>query len=101
MRHTRTRPGDMYISTTVVVMTELVKTLVCLFLAYKDEGYDLKKWLNHLHANIIQVEGAYVRSQVMQTLKHWNEILVITINKSLSLLHNINHAVLQNLLHFI
>jgi len=54
MRHTRTRSGDMYISTTVVVMTELVKTLVCLFLVYKDEGYDLKKWLNHLHANIIQ-----------------------------------------------
>merc|ERR1719187_1728182 len=54
MRHTRTRQGDMYISTTVVIMTELVKTLVCLFLVFKDEGYSVRGWLNHLHANIIQ-----------------------------------------------
>ena len=55
MRHTRTRSGDMYVSTTVVVMTELVKTLVCLFLVYKDEGYSVRGWLNHLHKNIVQV----------------------------------------------
>merc|ERR1719431_7518 len=54
MRHTRTRQGDMYISTTVVIMTELVKTLVCLFLVFKDEGYSVKGWLDHLHQNIIQ-----------------------------------------------
>jgi len=54
MRHTRTRSGDMYVSTTVVVMTELVKTLVCLFLVYKDEGYSVRGWLNHLHRNIVQ-----------------------------------------------
>ena len=36
-------------------MTELVKTLVCLFLVFKDEGYSVKGWLDHLHQNIIQV----------------------------------------------
>ena len=55
MRHTRTRSGDMYISTTVVVMTELVKTLVCLFLVFKDEAYSVRGWLRHLHENIVQV----------------------------------------------
>jgi len=54
MRHTRTRSGDMYISTTAVVMTELVKTLVCLFLVYRDEGYSVRGWLDHLHKNIVQ-----------------------------------------------
>jgi len=54
MRHTRTRSGDMYISTTVVVMTELVKTLVCLFLVFKDEAYSVRGWLRHLHENIVQ-----------------------------------------------
>ena len=58
MNHTRRRSGDMYISTTVVVMTELVKTLVCLFLVFKDEAYSVRGWLRHLHENIVRVISA-------------------------------------------
>jgi len=54
MRHTRTRSGDMYVPTTVVVMTELVKTFICLVLVLKDEGWCVTKWIDHLNVNIIQ-----------------------------------------------
>jgi UDP-sugar transporter A1/2/3 len=54
MRHTRTKDGDMYIATTAVVMTELVKTVVCLFMVLRDEG-SVGNCLRHLNDNIIQV----------------------------------------------
>ena len=35
MRYSRTRPGDLFLTTTTVLMAECVKFLTCLFLVYR------------------------------------------------------------------
>ncbi|KAG7204905.1 hypothetical protein KM043_005300 [Ampulex compressa] len=52
MRYARTRPGDMFLSSTAVVMAEVVKLLTCLILVYAEEGTFLK-FYNVLRTTII------------------------------------------------
>lgn len=40
MRYARTRPGDMFISTTAVFLAELVKLFTCLGLVWNSEDRD-------------------------------------------------------------
>ncbi|XP_023330704.1 UDP-N-acetylglucosamine transporter [Eurytemora carolleeae] len=54
MRYARTRPGDMFISTTAVAMSELVKLFACLLLVWNDEGKSLKNWWGALDSTIIK-----------------------------------------------
>jgi UDP-sugar transporter A1/2/3 len=54
MRYARTRPGDMFISTTAVVMSELVKLFACLLLVWNGEGRSLKNWWRALDSTIIK-----------------------------------------------
>jgi len=61
MRYARTRPGDMFISTTAVLMAELVKLIACLGLVWNAEGRSLNKWWRALDNTIIK--------QPMDTLK--------------------------------
>ena len=61
MRYARTRPGDMFISTTAVFMAELVKLVTCLGLVWNSEDRSLSKWWTALDNNIIK--------QPMDTLK--------------------------------
>ena len=61
MRYARTRPGDMFISTTAVFMAELVKLITCLGLVWNDEDRSLSKWWACLDKTIIK--------QPMDTLK--------------------------------
>jgi UDP-sugar transporter A1/2/3 len=53
MRYARTRPGDMFVSSTAVVMSEAVKLLTCLVLIYQEEG-NIEKTLAALHNTIIK-----------------------------------------------
>ena len=61
MRYARTRPGDMFISTTAVVMAETLKFFTCLLLVFNDEDRSVKKWWNSLYSTIVL--------QPMDTLK--------------------------------
>ncbi|XP_014247048.1 UDP-galactose/UDP-N-acetylglucosamine transporter srf-3 [Cimex lectularius] len=54
MRYARTRVGPMFISSTAVVMSELVKLLTCLFLVYKENHFCSKKWSSSLYSTVIQ-----------------------------------------------
>ncbi|GLH12923.1 UDP-galactose transporter senju [Gryllus bimaculatus] len=53
MRYARTRSGDMFMSSTAVVMAEFVKLFSCIGLVYKEEG-SWKKCAKALHSTIIQ-----------------------------------------------
>ena len=57
----RTRPGDMFISTTAVFCAELVKLITCLGLVWNDEDRSVGKWWSALDRTIIK--------QPMDTLK--------------------------------
>jgi len=54
MRYARTRPGDMFISTTAVFLAELVKLVTCLGLVWNSEERDFGRWWNSLHSTIIK-----------------------------------------------
>jgi len=54
MRYARTRPGDMFISTTAVFMAELVKLVTCLGLVWNSEDKSLSKWWAALDNTIIK-----------------------------------------------
>jgi len=48
MRYARTRPGDMFYSTTAVVMAEICKTTGCLIIIFFEEG-GCRGLLRHLN----------------------------------------------------
>lgn len=54
MRYVRVRPGDMFVSTTAVVMSESIKCLTCLLIIFHEEGYSLIQWWSHLCQNIFR-----------------------------------------------
>nr|CAD7605170.1 unnamed protein product [Timema genevievae] len=60
MRYARTRTGDMFLSSTAVLMSEVVKLGTCLVLVYLEEG-NFNLFVNSLHNTIIK--------QPMDTLK--------------------------------
>ncbi|XP_032680706.1 UDP-galactose translocator isoform X2 [Odontomachus brunneus] len=60
MRYSRTRAGDMFLSSTAVVMAEVVKLCTCLVLVLIEEG-SVKKFYKSLHVTIVK--------QPMDTLK--------------------------------
>ncbi|KAL2714213.1 UDP-galactose translocator [Vespula squamosa] len=53
MRYARTRSGDLFLSSTAVVMSEFLKLLTCLVLVYIEEG-ELLKFYNALKQTIIK-----------------------------------------------
>lgn len=54
MRYVRVRPGDMFVSTTAVVMSESVKLLTCLLIIFYERGFNVLQWWTHLSENIFQ-----------------------------------------------
>jgi len=54
MRYARTRPGDMFISTTAVFLAEVVKLVTCLGLVWNAEERSVKKWWEALHSTIVK-----------------------------------------------
>lgn len=53
MRYVRTRPGDMFMSTTAVIMSEVLKFLACFVIIFYKEG-SVRAFLAHLEENIIK-----------------------------------------------
>ncbi|XP_017147832.1 UDP-N-acetylglucosamine transporter [Drosophila miranda] len=53
MRYARTRPGDIFLSSTAVLMAEFAKLITCLFLVFNEEGKDAQKFVRSLHRTII------------------------------------------------
>lgn len=51
MRHARTRPGEMFLASSAVVMADAVKLLASLLLVYKQEG-SVRQWLASLHTHV-------------------------------------------------
>lgn len=54
MRYSRTRPGDIFLSSTAVLMSEVVKLLTCLFLVFNEEGKQVDVFIQALHRTIVQ-----------------------------------------------
>ncbi|GAB0099405.1 UDP-N-acetylglucosamine transporter [Sergentomyia squamirostris] len=54
MRYSRTRDGDLFLSSTAVVMSEVVKLLTCLVLVFLEEGKDLTRFKGALHRTIVK-----------------------------------------------
>merc|ERR1719308_297013 len=54
MRFARTRPGDMFISTTAVFLAEVVKLMTCLGLVWNAEDRSLSQWWGALDKTIIK-----------------------------------------------
>lgn len=75
MRYARTRPGDMFIASTAVVMAELVKLTVCLALVYRVESISWKHFVSILNTTIVK--------QPMDTLKVCIPSLVYLIQNNL------------------
>lgn len=61
MRYARTRPGDMFLSSTAVVMAEVVKLATSLVLVFLEEGKSMLRLKATLHNTIVK--------QPMDTLK--------------------------------
>ncbi|EZA59073.1 UDP-galactose/UDP-N-acetylglucosamine transporter srf-3 [Ooceraea biroi] len=53
MRYSRTRAGDMFLSSTAVVMAEVVKLFTCLVLVFVEEG-GFEKFYRTLHTTIVK-----------------------------------------------
>ena len=49
MRYSRTRPGDLYISTTAVVMAEATKLTFCLAVTFCEHHCNIFSWLQYLN----------------------------------------------------
>jgi len=64
MRYVRTRPGDMFASTTAVVMTEVFKVVACLVIIWLEEGMSVRGCCSHLNENIVQQPLDCVRVSV-------------------------------------
>ncbi|CAD7091768.1 unnamed protein product [Hermetia illucens] len=54
MRYSRTRAGDIFISSTAVLMSESVKFVTCLFLVFNEEGKRLENLIFTLRRTIIE-----------------------------------------------
>ncbi|XP_050537952.1 UDP-N-acetylglucosamine transporter [Daktulosphaira vitifoliae] len=75
MRYARTRPGDMFFSSTAVVMAEIVKLFVCFGLVYKTESLSWKHFISQIDKTIVK--------QPMDTLKVCIPSLVYLIQNNL------------------
>lgn len=53
MRYARTRPGDIFLSSTAVLMAEFAKLITCLVLVFNEEGKDAQRFVRSLHKTII------------------------------------------------
>lgn len=53
MRYARTRSGEMFLSSTAVVMSELVKLITCLCIVFIEEG-NFKKFIHTLDTTIVK-----------------------------------------------
>ncbi|XP_059615009.1 UDP-N-acetylglucosamine transporter isoform X1 [Phlebotomus argentipes] len=54
MRYSRTRAGDLFLSSTAVVMSEVVKLFTCLVLVFLEEGKEFSKFQAALHRTIVK-----------------------------------------------
>ncbi|XP_044728390.1 UDP-N-acetylglucosamine transporter isoform X2 [Chrysoperla carnea] len=54
MRYARTRSGDLFISSTAVLMSELCKLVTCLVVVYFEEGKTFQGFIRALHATIVK-----------------------------------------------
>ena len=52
MRYSRLVKGDMYITTTAVVFSEMAKLLICLTILLVQQG-SIRKWASHLHEGLL------------------------------------------------
>ena len=64
MRYVRVRPGDMFVSSTAVVMSEVLKVSACLLIIWFEQGRTIRAWLAHLNENILQQKADCVRVSV-------------------------------------
>jgi UDP-sugar transporter A1/2/3 len=56
MRYVRTRGGEMFMATSAVVMSEVLKFTSSLLIIFYQQG-SVRRWLHHLHENIILQPG--------------------------------------------
>merc|ERR1711976_765412 len=75
MRYVRVRPGDLFMSTTAVIVAEFCKFTFCLGLIFYQEGMSFRGFSNHLHENIF--------SQPMDCLKISVPSIVYTLQNNL------------------
>lgn len=54
MRYVRTKPGDMFLSSTAVLMSEVVKLAICIFVVFTEENHSVQKTINKLYLFIVK-----------------------------------------------
>ncbi|KAK6619799.1 hypothetical protein RUM43_012144 [Polyplax serrata] len=54
MRYVRTKPGDMFLSSTAVLMSEIVKLVICIFVVFTEESHSLKRTIEKLNLFIVK-----------------------------------------------
>ena len=74
IRYSRTLPGDMYIATTAVVLSEVFKVLACLLIILAEKR-NVRDWLEVLYSTII--------GQPWDTLKLSVPALIYTVQNNL------------------
>ncbi|ELT99550.1 hypothetical protein CAPTEDRAFT_197628 [Capitella teleta] len=75
MRYVRVRPGDLFLSTTAVILAEFCKFSFCLSLIFYQENFSIRSFARHLHENII--------AQPMDCLKISVPSIVYTLQNNL------------------
>ena len=75
MRYARTRPGDMFISTTAVFLAELVKLVTCLGLVWNDEDRSVARWWAALDKTIIKQPLDTLKVSQLITENEYTDIL--------------------------
>lgn len=63
MRYVRTRGGEMFMATSAVVMSEILKFSSCLLIIFYQQG-SMQRFLHHLHENIILQPGDCLKVSV-------------------------------------
>lgn len=69
MRYARTKSGDMFLSSTAVVMSEVVKLFVCLGLVYVEEGKTLSRLVSVIRQQILQQPWDTIKVLLKLSLK--------------------------------
>ncbi|XP_052780271.1 UDP-N-acetylglucosamine transporter-like [Mya arenaria] len=64
MRYVRTRGGDMFMATSAVVMSEILKCATSMLIIFYLHGSSFRRWAHHLHENILLQPGDCVKVSV-------------------------------------
>ncbi|WAR26543.1 S35A2-like protein [Mya arenaria] len=79
MRYVRTRGGDMFMATSAVVMSEILKCATSMLIIFYLHGSSFRRWAHHLHENILLQPGDCVKVSVPSLVTYQLKILTTAV----------------------